>query len=77
MIGWHAHARLHAENCAARFRDEPNPFEILALDHAMFDDDIVLKAAVEGADAILHLLNESTHSEVVVEAANHDCIALG
>ena len=54
LIGWHVHVRLHAENCAARFCGEPIPFEIMALDHAMFDDDMALKTALEGADAVLH-----------------------
>ena len=48
LVGWHAHARLHAANCAARFRGDPVPFEIVPLGHADFDDDLLLAAALKG-----------------------------
>lgn len=70
LIGWHAHARLHAANCAATFKGEPAPFDIVALDHADFDDDPTLQAAVEGAQAVLHFAGVNRASDDVVEAAN-------
>lgn len=70
LIGWHAHARLHAANCAATFKGEPAPFDIVALDHAAFDDDAALQAAVDGAQAVLHFAGVNRASDDVVEAAN-------
>jgi len=70
LIGWHAHARLHAANCAATFKGEPAPFDIVALDHAAFDDDATLQAAVEGAQAVLHFAGVNRAPDDEVEAAN-------
>lgn len=70
LIGWHAHARLHAANCAATFKGEPAPFDIVALDHAAFDDDAALQAAVGGAQAVLHFGGVNRAPDDVVEAAN-------
>ena len=54
LIGWHAHARLHAANCAADFKNIARPFDIIALDHAAFDDDVTLSKALSGTSAVLH-----------------------
>ena len=70
LIGWHAQARLHAANCAARFRGVPKPFEIVALGHTEFDDDATLWRALEGAVGVLHFAGVNRASEEVVEAAN-------
>lgn len=70
LIGWHAHARLHAANCAAMFKGEPEPFDIVALDHDDFDDDSTLQAAVDGAHAVLHFAGVNRASDDVVEAVN-------
>jgi UDP-2-acetamido-2,6-beta-L-arabino-hexul-4-ose reductase len=70
LIGWHAHVRLHAANCAAAFKGEPAPFDIVALDHAAFDDDAALQAAVDGAQAVLHFAGVNRGPNDVVEAAN-------
>lgn len=70
LIGWHAHARLHAANCAAEFRKEPLPYEIIALDHAAFEDDARLAAALAGAHAVLHFAGVNRAANEVVEAAN-------
>lgn len=70
LIGWHAHTRLHAANCAATFKGEPAPFDIVALDHAAFDDDAALQAAVDGAQAVFHFAGVNRASDDVVEAAN-------
>lgn len=70
LIGWHAHAHLHAANCAAEFRGEARPYDIVALDHTAFDDDHVLAAAVTGARAVLHLAGVNRAPDDVVEAAN-------
>lgn len=70
LIGWHARARLHAVNCAARFKGESQPYDIVALDHAGFDDPKLLAEAVAGADLILHFAGVNRGGEAEVEAAN-------
>lgn len=70
LIGWHAHARLHAVNCAAGFKGTPLQYDIVALDHAGFEDDATLNAAVTNADAVLHFAGVNRGDEDVVEAAN-------
>lgn len=70
MIGWHAHVRLHATNCAAAFQGEPKPYDIVALNHAAFDDDAALCSAVKGAQAVLHFAGVNRAPDDVVEAAN-------
>ncbi|MEM6620977.1 MAG: NAD-dependent epimerase/dehydratase family protein [Pseudomonadota bacterium] len=70
LLGWHAHARLHAQNCAARFRGEADPFEIIALTHRDFDDDDALAAAVRDADALLHFAGVNRADPVDLEQAN-------
>lgn len=70
LLGWHAATRLHAVNCAARFRGETPPHELALLDHAGFDDDATLDAAIAGADAILHFAGVNRGPEERVEAAN-------
>ena len=70
LIGWHAHARLHAGNCAARFRGQAVPYAMVALNHAGFADDAVLQAAVQGADGVLHFAGVNRAPDDEVEAAN-------
>lgn len=70
LIGWHAHARLHAANCAAAFKGDPAPYEIVALGHAEFDDDTALTRALTGADAVLHFAGVNRAPDDEVEAAN-------
>jgi len=70
LLGWHAHARLHATNCAARFRGDPAPYNIQALDHKGFDDDRRLADAMAGADAVLHFAGVNRASDVDLEEQN-------
>ncbi|WP_417250192.1 NAD-dependent epimerase/dehydratase family protein [Celeribacter sp.] len=70
LIGWHAHARLHAANCAADFKGEERPFDIVVLDHAAFDDDTTLHNALSGAQAVLHFAGVNRAPDAEVEAAN-------
>ena len=70
LIGWHACARLHAENCAARFKGQDAPFDWVGLDHAAFDDDAKLAAALDGADAVLHFAGINRASDDEVEHGN-------
>jgi len=70
LIGWHAHARLHAQNCAARFNDTPAPYQIVALGHSEFDEDALLQDAVSEADAVLHFAGVNRASDDEIERAN-------
>lgn len=70
LIGWHAHARLHAENCAARFKGESEPFEIVPLGHREFDDDSQLEDALNSAQAVLHFAGVNRGADDEVAAAN-------
>lgn len=70
LIGWHAASRVHAANCAARFRGEEAPWELVLLDHAGFDQGQTLRDAVTGADAVLHFAGVNRAHEDIVEAAN-------
>lgn len=70
LLGWHAAARLHAANCAAGFRGDPAPYDLVTLDHAGFDDDASLRTAVTGADVVLHWAGVNRGDEEYVEAAN-------
>lgn len=70
LIGLHAASRVHAANCAARFKGEEPPWELVLLDHAGFDQDQTLHDAVTGADAVLHFAGVNRAHEDIVEAAN-------
>jgi UDP-2-acetamido-2,6-beta-L-arabino-hexul-4-ose reductase len=71
LIGWHAAARIHAQNCAAEFKGKALPYEMVALNHAQFDKDDELDAAIKGADAILHFAGVNrAETDDIVEAAN-------
>jgi UDP-2-acetamido-2,6-beta-L-arabino-hexul-4-ose reductase len=60
LIGWHAAARIHALNCAAKFKSKPEPFELVMLDRAGFNT----------ADAVLHFAGVNRAADEVVETQN-------
>lgn len=70
LVGWHASARLHAANCAARFKGEVQPYEIVMLDHAGFENAVVLADAVRDAALVLHFAGVNRGVDTEVEAAN-------
>ena len=70
LLGWHSAARLHAQNCQARFKGTDAPYELALIDHATFDDDAKLAEALKGADAVLHWAGVNRGTEDEVEAAN-------
>lgn len=70
LIGWHAAVRLHAANCAARFKNLDEPYELVTLNHASYEDDTALHNAINGADAVLHFAGVNRAPDDVVEAAN-------
>jgi UDP-2-acetamido-2,6-beta-L-arabino-hexul-4-ose reductase len=66
LLGWHAAARLHARNCAARFRGMPAPFDVATLDRSGFNDPDALRAALADAAAVLHFagINRAPDDEI-------------
>ena len=70
LIGRHAAVRLHAQNCAAQFKGADAPYDLVTLDHAAFDDDAVLAAALTGADAVLHFAGVNRAPDDMLEVAN-------
>lgn len=70
LLGWHAAARLHAANCMARYRSEPEPYDLSLLTHEVFGDDTKRDAAISGAEVILHFAGVNRGDETEVEAAN-------
>ncbi len=70
LLGWHCAARLHAANCAAAFRGEAHPYELVQIDRHDFADPTLLTAAVANADAVIHFAGVNRAPEAEVEAAN-------
>lgn len=70
LLGWHASTRIHARNCAARFKGEVPPFDLVRLDHAGFSDMKQLREALAGADAVLHFAGVNRAPDNEVERAN-------
>ena len=70
LLGWHSAARLHAANCAARYRGEAQPYRLELVDHARFADPAQLAEAVDGADAILHFAGVNRGSDTEVAEGN-------
>lgn len=70
LLGWHAAARLHAANCAARFAQRPEPHALVLLDRAAFNDEDTLRAALSGADAVLHFAGVNRAEDATLETAN-------
>lgn len=70
LIGWHTSAQLHAANCAARFRGEAQPYDLVLLDSGRFNDADVLADAVRDADLVLHFAGVNRGVDAEVEAAN-------
>ena len=70
LLGWHCATRLHARNCAATFRGEPQPFEIVAIDRDSFNDSARLRYALAGAEAVLHFAGVNRGTDEQVERGN-------
>ncbi|WP_439544138.1 polysaccharide biosynthesis C-terminal domain-containing protein [Hyphomicrobium sp.] len=70
LLGRHASVRLHAANCAARFKSNADPFDLVRLDRAAFNDPAHLRAAVSGADAVLHFAGVNRAPDEEVEQGN-------
>lgn len=72
LLGHHASVRLHAANCAARFKGQSEPYTLVRLDHAAFADDARLADALAGADAVLHFAGVNRASNADLASGNPD-----
>lgn len=70
LLGWHAAARLHARNCAARYRGETLPYDLVLIDRSRFAAPDMLVGALRDADVVLHFAGVNRASEGDVETAN-------
>lgn len=70
LLGWHSAARLHAVNCAARYRGEAEPYTLALLTHESFVDEKKRDAAIASADALLHFAGVNRGESADVEVAN-------
>lgn len=70
LLGWHTASRIHAANCAARFRGEPPPYDLVEIDRALFSEPAALASALAGTSAILHFAGVNRGNDDDVEAAN-------
>ena len=70
LIGWHASALVHAENCAAAFQGASPPFDLVRLDHAAFNAPDQLAYALDGADVVLHFAGVNRGEDRDVEESN-------
>lgn len=72
LLGHHASVRLHAANCAARFKGQPEPYTLVRLNHEAFADDIQLGEALRGADVVLHFAGVNRASDADLASGNPD-----
>lgn len=70
LLGWHAASHLHALNCAARFRSEPDSHELVLIDRACFENPALLEKSLEGVAAVLHFAGANRGPDEEIEAAN-------
>lgn len=70
LLGWHTSARLHARNCAERFKGGEASLELAPLTRAQFADPLILRTALEGADAVLHFAGVNRGSDAEVSEGN-------
>lgn len=85
LLGWHCAARLHAANCAARYRGEPEPNELVLIDRTIFSSPEKLAGSLEGVEAVLHFagVNRGSDADVregnpaIAEALTEACRAAG
>lgn len=70
LLGWHAHTRLHAANCADKFAGIAPRFEIVALNRKSFQSDTELDKAVSGAVGVLHFAGVNRADDSVIAEQN-------
>lgn len=72
LLGWHTASRIHARNCATRFKGMAPDFQLVGLNRTAYSDAEVLRQAVLGADAIFHFAGVNRGEDAVVERGNID-----
>ena len=70
LLGWHAEVRLHAANCAAKFKGDQEPFDIVAPSKDEYSNQDNLAAILENSEVVLHFAGVNRGTDGVVEEAN-------
>lgn len=70
LLGWHTAARLHAANCAARYRGDVAKFDLVLLTRDTFNNDHLLDAAVTASDVIMHFAGMNRGDPAEIEEVN-------
>lgn len=70
LLGWHAEARLHAANCAAKFKGDQAPYDIHAPGKDEYSNEENLATRLKNADIVLHFAGINRGDEKMVEEAN-------
>lgn len=70
LLGWHAAARLHAQNCGANFKGEMPPYELSLINRDDFADSEHLAAKLHNVDAILHFAGVNRGDDKAVSEGN-------
>lgn len=70
LLGWHAAARLHAANCAARFKGQPEPYQLVMLGRSEMSDHAQLVEAMRDCDGLLHFAGVNRCPDDEMEDAN-------
>lgn len=70
LLGWHTAGRLHAANCAARFKGATPPYDIAPIGRDELQDVGRLGSILAGCSAVLHFAGVNRGPEDEVEAGN-------
>lgn len=70
LLGWHSAARIHAMNCAARYKGQEPPHILEMVDRTRFEDPAALADAISGADCVLHFAGINRGSDAEVAEGN-------
>jgi len=70
LLGWHTCGRLHSQICAAKFKQEKPPIDLVQIDREAFEDGDTLAGMVADVDAIIHFAGVNRGEESFVEKAN-------
>lgn len=70
LLGWHTAARIHAQNCAARFAGQVAPQNLVCVPRALFEDAGKFASALQGVEAIIHFSGVNRAEDQCIEKAN-------
>lgn len=70
LLGRHAAIHLYAQNCAANFAGNLEPFDLVLLDRDTFNDNDLLISKLNKVNAVLHFAGVNRADESILEMAN-------